>query len=107
MKYKNKQRLFLIATLLITACTNLSAQRVLPSWAFGPFIRPPHVNPVLSPDARNLFNDPMTGKKVAWESNDVFNPAAAIKGKKIYVIYRAEDKSGVGIGERTSRLGLA
>ena len=107
MRLENKHRLLLIAISLIVCLANGSAQRALPSWAFGPFIRPPHVNPVLSPDPKSIFNDPMSGKKVAWESNDVFNPAAAIKGKKIYVIYRAEDKSGVGIGERTSRLGLA
>jgi beta-1,2-mannosidase len=106
MKSEIKHRLLLIAILL--ACwANVAAQRALPSWAFGPFIRPPKVNPVLSPDPKSIFTDPMSGKKVAWESNDVFNPAAAIRGKKIYVIYRAEDKSGVGIGERTSRLGLA
>lgn len=85
----------------------VSAQQQLPSWAFGPFIRPAKVNPVLSPTAKSVFTDPMSGKKIAWESNDVFNPAATIKGNKIYVLYRAEDKSGIGIGERTSRIGLA
>jgi predicted GH43/DUF377 family glycosyl hydrolase len=49
----------------------------------------------------------MTGKKVAWEANDVFNPAATVKDNKIYVLYRAEDRSGKAIGTRTSRIGLA
>lgn len=39
--------------------------------------------------------------------NDTFNPAATLHDGKIVVLYRAEDKSGVGIGHRTSRLGYA
>jgi predicted GH43/DUF377 family glycosyl hydrolase len=80
---------------------------ILPEWALGPFIRPPHVNPILSPDKKNLFIDPMTNTKIAWEGSDVFNPAATIKGNKIFVLYRAEDATGNGIGTRTSRIGLA
>jgi len=79
----------------------------LPDWAFGGFVRPAGVNPVISPRAHTLFLDPMSGKKVAWESNDTFNPAAAVKDGKIVVLYRAEDKSGVKIGHRISRLGYA
>jgi predicted GH43/DUF377 family glycosyl hydrolase len=97
----------LAAGLLLLAMQPLVAQQSLPSWAFGPFVRPAKVNPVLSPRPSSLFKDPMTGNNVAWESNDVFNPAAVIKDNRIYVLYRAEDKSGVGIGERTSRIGLA
>ncbi|RYY55111.1 MAG: hypothetical protein EOO09_11850 [Chitinophagaceae bacterium] len=51
--------------------------------------------------------DPMKKQLVKWESNDVFNPAATVKDGKIVVLYRAEDKSGKGIGERTSRIGYA
>ncbi|MBS1566573.1 MAG: hypothetical protein JST39_19470, partial [Bacteroidetes bacterium] len=43
--------------------------------------------------------------KVKWEANDTFNPAAAVKGGKIVLIYRCEDNSGIKIGTRTSRLG--
>ena len=49
----------------------------------------------------------MTKDSIAWESNDTFNPAAALYNGEIVVLYRAEDKSGVGIGHRTSRLGYA
>lgn len=97
--------------LIVAACTVMAAdgraQDALPNWAFGPFIRPAGVNPILAPDSTKTFTDPMTGKQVAWEANDVFNPAAAIKDKKVYVLYRSEDRSGKGIGQRTSRLGLA
>ena len=79
----------------------------LPSWALGPFVRPANVNPVISPASNTSFYDPMRGKQVDWESNDTFNPAATVKDGKIYVLYRAEDKSGIAIGERTSRIGLA
>ncbi|MBC7567770.1 MAG: hypothetical protein H7223_12500 [Pedobacter sp.] len=79
----------------------------LPFWAMGPFVRPVNVNPVISPVSTTRFYDPMQKKQLDWESNDTFNPAATVKDGKIYVLYRAEDKSGVGIGYRTSRIGLA
>ncbi|MFP5081195.1 glycoside hydrolase family 130 protein [Pedobacter sp. JCM 36344] len=79
----------------------------LPVWAMGPFVRPVNVNPVISPVSTTSFYDPMQKKQLDWESNDTFNPAATVKDGKIYVLYRAEDKSGVGIGYRTSRIGLA
>ncbi|MNQ75073.1 hypothetical protein D3C85_898530 [compost metagenome] len=37
----------------------------------------------------------------------MFNPAAAVNKNKIYVLYRGEDRSGNGIGKRTSRIGIA
>ncbi|RYZ96677.1 MAG: hypothetical protein EOP47_23395, partial [Sphingobacteriaceae bacterium] len=52
-------------------------------------------------------NDPMQKKVARWEPSDTFNPAATVKNGKIYVLYRAEDHSGEGIGQRTSRIGLA
>ena len=77
------------------------------TWALTNFKRPEGVNPVIAPDSTTFFVSRMSGSRVGWESNDVFNPAAAIMGDSIYVLYRAEDKSGKGIGERTSRIGLA
>lgn len=79
----------------------------LPGWALGNFVRPLDKNPVITPDPSSVFTDPMSGKQLAWEANDTFNPAAVVKDGKICVLYRAEDKSGKGIGERTSRIGLA
>lgn len=76
-------------------------------WPLGNFIRPPHVNPVIAPDSISRFWCPMNEKQVDWESNDTFNPAAIAKDGTLYVLYRAEDKYGVGIGFRTSRIGLA
>ncbi|MBW8684799.1 glycoside hydrolase family 130 protein [Chitinophaga sp. B61] len=94
--------------------TNTSTDRAanepagsLPGWALGPFIRPAGANPVISPDETTRFYDPLRKTMVDWESNDTFNPAAAVKDNKVYVLYRAEDKSGIGIGHRTSRIGLA
>lgn len=89
---------------------NLSGQQLrndLPDWALGNFTRPGGVNPIVSPDGHSRFFDPMTGRLLDWESNDTFNPAAVAKDGKIYILYRAEDKSGQGIGGRTSRIGIA
>lgn len=96
----------LFIALLLAVSTGMTAQESLPGWALGPFIRPAGVNPVISPNPKSTFPDPMSNKQVAWEAADVFNPAAAVKNNKIYVLYRSEDKSGKGIGERTSRLGM-
>lgn len=97
----------IIAILLVVVTTVAAAQTQLPDWALGPFVRPAKGNPVLLPNPKSVFHDPMSNTEVAWESNDVFNPAAVVKDNKIYVLYRSEDKSGKGIGERTSRLGMA
>lgn len=102
----NCKNIFL-AVLVFFQSQALMAQSNLPAWALGPFIRPANINPVVSPNPNSAFIDPMTNKKIAWEANDVFNPAATVKQNKIYVLYRAEDRSGTGIGERTSRLGMA
>lgn len=80
---------------------------VLPDWAFGGFVRPEGKNPIIVPDTTTKFFCPMHKDSVGWEESDTFNPAAAVKGGKIYVLYRAEDNSATGIGKRTSRIGLA
>lgn len=85
----------------------MASNDTLPDWALGDFIRPSDLNPIISPDTTTLFKDPILRKSVAWESNDTFNPGAVIKDGKVVVLYRAEDRSGVGIGYRTSRLGYA
>jgi predicted GH43/DUF377 family glycosyl hydrolase len=82
-------------------------KNILPDWAFGGFYRPAGVNPVISPDSNAVFFDPMSKSTSHWASNDTFNPAAAVKDGKVVLLYRSEDKSGVKIGSRTSRLGYA
>lgn len=51
----------------------------LPEWAFGGFERPVKINPIISPDSNAVFLDPISGKENHWESDNTFNPAAAIK----------------------------
>lgn len=79
---------------------------MLPDWAFGGFVRPDGVNPVIEPK-ETQFYCPMRNDSVKWEESDVFNPASVVKDGEIYVLYRAEDNSAIGIGSRTSRIGLA
>ncbi|MBM6864552.1 hypothetical protein H6A66_05125 [Bacteroides caecigallinarum] len=107
-----KQSLLFIFVTTFMSCTSGGRQSEdgvgrLPDWAFGGFERPENVNPVISPIDNTWFYCPLTEDSVAWESNDTFNPAATIYDEKIVVLYRAEDKSGIGIGRRTSRLGYA
>lgn len=107
-----KLSLLLIFVTTFMSCTSRERQSEdgvgrLPDWAFGGFERPENVNPVISPIDNTWFYCPLTEDSVAWESNDTFNPAATIYDEEIVVLYRAEDKSGIGIGRRTSRLGYA
>lgn len=73
----------------------------------GPFVKANAVNPILKPDVQATFADPMSKKPAAWEHDHTFNPAAVVRGGKVYVLFRAEDNSGQGIGAHTSRIGLA
>lgn len=63
-------------------------------WQLGPFQKYEN-NPIVTPQGSS------------WEAKDVFNPAAWTDGEKIYMIYRAEDSTGIGEWNGTSRLGLA
>lgn len=76
-------------------------------WEIGPFERANDVNPILFPLADTTFYCPLQHKEVKWECEHVFNPAAVVRNGKIYLLYRAEDNFGAGIGYHTSRLGLA
>lgn len=114
MKYKTLLAAWVISMVMPACYANekgdaISAAKVnnLPEWAFGGFIRPQGVNPIITPLPGNMFDCPMQKKPIGWEESDTFNPAAAIKDGKIYVLYRAEDNSATGIGKRTSRIGLA
>jgi len=102
-----KSARILALVLLTQVCFAQTNNHTLPGWAFGGFARPANVNPIISPDTSSRFVDPVSKKQVAWEANDTFNPAAALKNDKIVVLYRAEDLYGTGIGFRTSRLGYA
>ena len=77
------------------------------SWELGPFERVESANPILKPCETTLFLCPIQEKMIPWESIHVFNPAAVVRNGKVYLIYRAEDNYGEGIGYHTSRLGLA
>ena len=79
----------------------------LPDWAFGPFVRPAGVNPVVRPNPKSEFFCPMRKRMLKWEESDTFNPASAVLDGTLHVLYRAEDNTFQGVGSRTSRLGLA
>lgn len=77
------------------------------SWRIGPFVRPANGQPILRPDKQATFRDPITHEPVRWKYSHVFNPGAIAWNGKLYVLFRAEDTTGRGIGQYTSRLGLA
>ena len=93
----------------ITCCRPAPGERGDPAdstaWMLGPFERVPEVNPVLGPDSSLSFFDPLRVDSVRWAAKDVFNPAAAVRGNKVFLLFRAED--AVGRHQGTSRLGLA
>jgi len=109
IKRLNKKRILFLILLGLTQ-TNIfsqSSENILPNWALGGFERPQSVNPIIIPDPNSSFFCPMNKTAVKWEESDTFNPAAVVKDGKIYVLYRAEDNSATGIGQRVSRVALA
>lgn len=76
-------------------------------WQIGPFVRPANGQPIIRPNRHATFRDPIANKVVHWEFMHAFNPAAIAWQGKLYVLYRAEGSTGHGIGQYTSRVGLA
>ena len=76
-------------------------------WQLGLFQREDEANPIISPQASSVFYCPLQHREVHWEADHVFNPAAVVRQGKVYLLYRAEDDYGSGIGYHTSRIGLA
>jgi beta-1,2-mannosidase len=94
-----------VAFVLLLAGSAQSTQKR--EWTLGPFVRPVHA-PIIGPNPKPVFTDPITNKPVRWEALHTFNPGAIVRQGKVYVLYRAEDDSGtMAIGMHTSRLGLA
>lgn len=77
------------------------------TWQIGAFERVEDANPILTPLTESVFHCPLRHHDVHWEGNHLFNPGAVVRNDKVYLIYRAEDDYGIGIGGHTSRLGLA
>ena len=95
-----------ILILLILFSSNLYCQTEIKNWQLGPFVKPAG-NPVMQADSTFLFNCPVKKQLVQWQKADVFNPAAIVRNNKVYVLFRAEDVPGVGIGMRTSIISIA
>jgi len=79
-----------------------------PEWEMGPFVK--LAAPVLSPAPESKFQCPLQGKEVHWEEQNVYNPAVVVRGGKVYLLYRADDKCWWKFGtedQATSRIGLA
>lgn len=99
--------IMLMSAVMTLSCQSKQESSEFPDWAWTDFRRPEGVNPIISPDTTTRFYCPVSKTWVEWESNDTFNPGATVYNGDIVVLYRGEDKSGVGIGKRTSRLGYA
>lgn len=113
---KQKLNRLLVAQILI-ACASMIISGCQPketsspdvpardsSWAMIPFVKVDSLNPILLPGSNSFFC-PVLKQNVSWEEKDVFNPAVVVRGDKIYMLFRAEDKIGKYAG--TSRIGLA
>jgi len=92
--------------LLISPAVHVFAEKTLPNWAIGPFVRPVN-EPVIKPVSDLTFDCPMRRQTVRWAESHTFNPAAVVRNKRICVLFRAEDGTGDHIGRYTSRIGLA
>ncbi len=96
------------ARIIGTACLFLACLGIANGqnpWLLG-FDKPAE-NPVLQADPSPRFLCPLKGHEVQWQLADVFNPAAVVRNDTVFLLFRAEDNPGAGIGGRTSRIGLA
>ncbi len=75
-------------------------------WGLGPFVKTKE-NPIAKADSTITFVCPVKKEVVKWQKADVFNPAAIVKDKKIYLFTRCEDNEKAGLGRRTSRIGIS
>jgi len=83
IQLKSKLQPAIIALLFIPVFSIAqSSKNILTDWAFGGFVCSEN-NPIISPDSTVLFNDPISDKPNAWESDNTFNPGAAIKDGKV------------------------
>ncbi len=90
---------------LCSACSRRYQAPTDESWLLQPIVKLDAHNPVLQPDSRAEFSCPVRKKDVRWEEKDVFNPAAVVRDKEVWLLYRAQDRVGLPYG--TSRIGLA
>jgi len=74
-------------------------------WDMGPFVK--RREPILQPTPVSRFQCPVRGKEVRWEEQNVYNPAAIVRNGKVYLLYRADDRSPDLKWGRTCRIGLA
>jgi predicted GH43/DUF377 family glycosyl hydrolase len=87
---KTVTSLLSVSIILFFGCSQQSPD----AWQLGPFTK--YVgNPILTPLGST------------WEAKDVFNPAAWSDSSTVYMLYRAEDSTGIGDWNGTSRIGLA
>ena len=94
---------------VVLTCSGWLVTDNVPShWMLEGFVRPAHAQPIITPRPGSIFRETPTASPVHWEALHTFNPAAIIRGGKVYVLYRAEDDSGENkIGGHASRIGLA
>ena len=103
-----RHRLLALAASFLALSAGEPARAQGRDWMFGPFEKPRQVNPVIAPRRASTFVSPTNGSTVHWEEYATFNPAAVVRGGKVYLLYRAEDATGeTKIGGHTSRIGLA
>jgi predicted GH43/DUF377 family glycosyl hydrolase len=87
------------------AGTSTAGATGIPDWGLGPFVRDDGADH-LGSRPESVFLCPVTGKLIAWENNSLYTQAAVVKDGKVFLMYRARDRShGDGLG--TSRIGLA
>ncbi len=97
------QKQVILILLPVQLCT-IAASAQQKNWMILPFEKADSANPCLYP-LTTTFKDPILKHNIAWEEKDVFNPAAVVRNNTVYLLYRAQDKTGKPAG--TSRIGLA
>lgn len=101
-----KSIIFLLSAALLFSCIRCgqpgaTSTKKDGSWMLTGFEKADSINPILQPAPGLRFTDPLSGDTIQWEARNVLNPAAVVRNDTVFLLYRAQDKTG------TSRIGLA
>jgi predicted GH43/DUF377 family glycosyl hydrolase len=106
---RDAQRWLFVASVMCLVCGDVlngePTKDSFPDWAMGPFEK--QLRPVLSPSQDSEFHCPVEDRRVRWEQQNVYNPAAVVRDDKVHLLYRADDGPKPTAWGRTCRIGLA